>query len=159
MFAKSVALLSFLRNGFFMLAALAVFRILIGAIGVPESVGTWISSGTLLSMILAMYYGYSAPSHGFKRYWHFVVIGLLISVVENLMVIAGILTTANFGLVNYFSSERVTVNRHILGHLESAIGGMNSIPLVMLAGIGFLIGRRRHSLKSQAAFAQKAAGK
>jgi hypothetical protein len=146
MFAIIAALLRFLRHGFLMLAVLAMFRITIGAIGVPESVGTWISSGTLLAMILAVYYGYSAPSHGFTRYWYFVLIGVLISVVENLMVVAGILFTTNFGIANYFSSNRVTVTRHIQNHLMSALGGMDTIPLVVLAGIGFVIGSRRRSL-------------
>ena len=64
-----VALLRFLRPGLLLLVVLGIFRIFIGAIGVPESIGTWISSGTLLAMLLAIYYGYSAPAHGFNRYW------------------------------------------------------------------------------------------
>jgi hypothetical protein len=139
---KHVTLLRFLRPGFFVLAAVGVFRIFVGAIGVPESIGTWISSGTLLAMILAVYYGQSAPSHGFDRFWHFILIGWLISVVESIVVIGAILATTNLGVANYFSSERVSVNQHIVGHLGSAIGGNMTIPLVVLAGIGFVIGRR-----------------
>ena len=136
-------LLRFLRRAFLMLAVLGLLRIFIGAIGVPESVGTWVTSGTLLSLFLAVYYGHSAPSHGFNRFWHFMLIGWLISVVESLVVIAGIAITTNFALANYFASERVSVKRHIEGHLGSAIGGNLTIPLVILAGIGFVIGRRR----------------
>jgi hypothetical protein len=150
---ECVALVRFLRPAFLMLAALGVFRVLIGAIGVPESVGTWVSSGTLLAMILAVYFGHSAPSHGFKGYWQFILIGLLISVVQSLTVVAGIIVTTNLGMANYFGSERVSVTRHILGHLGSAIGGNLTIPLTILAGIGFAIGgwRRNRALKSQAA--------
>jgi hypothetical protein len=148
---ECVALMRFLRPAFLMLAALGVFRVFIGAIGVPESVGTWISSGTLLAMILAVYYGHSAPSHGFNGYWQFILIGLLISVVQSLIVVAGIVITTNFGLTNYFGSERVSVARHILGHLGSAIGGNLTIPLAILSGIGFAIGRRKSALKSQSA--------
>ncbi|HEY2919918.1 MAG TPA: hypothetical protein VGK77_13110 [Candidatus Binatia bacterium] len=143
-----VALVRFLRHAFLMLAALGLFRIFIGAIGMPESIGTWISSGTLLAMILAVYYGHSAPSHGFNGYWQFILIGWLISVVQSLIVVAGILITTNFGLDNYFTSERVSVDRHIAGHLGSAIGGNLTIPLVILAGIGFAIGRRKPVLKN-----------
>lgn len=148
---ECVALVRLLRPAFLMLAALGVFRVLIGAIGVPESVGTWISSGTLLAMILAVYYGHSAPSHGFNGYWQFILIGLFISVAQSLTVVAGIVITTNFGLANYFDSERVSVTRHIWGHLGSAIGGNLSIPLAILAGIGFAIGRRKRALKSQPA--------
>jgi len=147
---EHIMLLRFLRDAFFMLAAMGVFRIFVGAIGVPESIGTWISSGTLLAMILAVYYGQSAPSHGFDRFWHFILIGWLISVAESIVVIGAILVTTNLRLANYFSSERVSVKQHIVGHLGSAIGGNMTIPLVVLAGIGFVIGRKL-AFKSQSA--------
>jgi hypothetical protein len=67
------------------MVAVGIFRIFIGAIGVPESVSIWISSGTVLAMLLAIYYGYSAPSHGFNRYWKVLLIGRLISAIESLM--------------------------------------------------------------------------
>jgi len=140
---ECVALMLFLRHAVFMLAALGVFRILIGAIGVPETVGTWISSGTLLAMTLTVYYAHSAPSNGFNKYWQFVFIGFFISVVQSLVVIAGIGITTNLGIASYFGSERVSVNRHIMGHLGSAIGGNMTIPLVILAGFGFAIGQLR----------------
>jgi hypothetical protein len=146
---ECAALVRFLRHAFLMLAALGVLRIFLGAVGVPETVGTWITSGTLLAMILAVYYGYSGPSHGIDAYWQFILIGWLISVVESLVVVAGILITTTLGLANYFSSERVSVARHIAGHLGSAIGGNLTIPLVFLAGIGFTIGQRRRVLKRQ----------
>src|SRR5207247_1536118 len=42
--------IAFLRKAFLMLAGMGVLRILIGAAGVPASVGTWISSLTLLAI-------------------------------------------------------------------------------------------------------------
>ncbi len=148
---ECVALVRFLRPAFLMLAVLGVFRVFIGAIGVPQSVGTLISSGTLLAMMLAVYYGYSAPSHGFSRLWQFILIGLLISVVQSLIVVAGIVITTNLELANYFGSERVSVDRHIIGHLGSVIGGNLTIPIIILAGIGFAFGRRKGALKSKSA--------
>ena len=77
LFGKTVrecaALVRFLRPAFLMLAVLGVFRVFIGAIGVPQSIGTWISSGTLLAVMLAVCYGYPAPSHGFNRFWQFIL--------------------------------------------------------------------------------------
>ena len=88
--------LTFLRNAFLMLAALGIFRVLIGAVGVPEYIGTWISSLSLLMMVLAVYYGHSARRHGFDRYWQVVLMGLLLSTVQSLVVIACILNYDEF---------------------------------------------------------------
>jgi len=145
-----VALLRFLRPGMLLLVALGIFRIFIGVIGVPESIGTWISSGTMLAMLLTIYYGYSAPSHGFNRYWQALLIGWSISVVENLMVVAGILITPTLGLAHYssFTSVHVGVIQHAVNHLWSAFGGDVTIPLLILASIGFLFGRRKAAIKS-----------
>jgi len=109
--------LIFLRNGLLIMAVMGVFRILIGAIGVPESIGTWISSLSLLMMILAVYYGHSARRHGFDRYWQVVLIGLLISTVQSLVVIACILITTNFGLANYFTPTSSPSTSTSLGNL------------------------------------------
>jgi len=147
--------LTFLRNAFLMLAALGIFRVLIGAVGVPEYIGTWISSLSLLMMVLAVYYGHSARRHGFDRYWQVVLMGLLLSTVQSLVVIACILITTNFGLANYFTSEIVSVTRHIVGHLGSAIGGNLTIPVVILAAIGFATAGRKPALKSQPRHSQR----
>jgi hypothetical protein len=105
----------------------------------------------VLAMLLAIYYGYSAPSHGFNRYWQALLIGWLISVVENVMVVAGILITPTLGLANYssFTSVHVAVMQHAVNHLWSAFGGDVTIPLLILASIGFFFGRRKTARKSQ----------
>jgi hypothetical protein len=59
------------------------------------------------------------------------------------LVIAAILVTTTLELNGYFRSERVSVNRHILGHLGSVISGNLTIRLLILAGMGFAIGRRK----------------
>ena len=102
-------------------------------------------------MMLAVWYGYSAPSHGLNRLCQFILIGLLISVVQSLMVVAGIVITTNIGLANYFGSERVSVDRHIIGHLGGVIGGNMIIPFIILAGIRFTFRRRKSALKSKSA--------
>jgi hypothetical protein len=147
---ESAALLRFLRPGLLSLVALGIFRIIIGAIGVPESIGTWISSGTVLATLLAIYYGYFAPSYGF-RYWQALLIGWLISVTENVMVVAGILITPTLGLAHYssFNSVHVNVTQHAVNHLWSAFGGDVTIPLLILVSIGFLLGRRKSVLERQ----------
>jgi hypothetical protein len=146
-----IALLRFLRPGLLLLVALWIFRIIIGAIGVPESIGNWISSGTVLAMLLAIYYGYSAPSHGFNRYWQPLLIGWSLSVVENLMVAAGILITPTLGLAHYssFTSVHVGVMQHAVNHLWNIFGSDVTLLLLILVSIGFLFGRRNPALKSQ----------
>src|SRR5262245_17659367 len=149
-----VALLRFLRPGLLLLVALGIFRIIIGAIGVPESIGNWISSGTMLAMVLAIYYGYSAPSHGFNRYWQALLIGWSISAIENLMVTAGILITPAFGLAHYssFTSVHVGIIQHAVNHLWSVFFGSDvALLLLILVSIGFLFGRRKPALKRQSA--------
>jgi len=129
-----------------LLVGLGIFRIFIGALGVPESIGTWISSGTLLAMLLAIYYGYSAPAHGFNRYWQALLIGWSISAVENLMVTAGILVTPALGLAHYssFTSVHVGVIQHAVNHLWSVLFGSDVVLLLlMLVSIAFLFGQRR----------------
>ena len=141
--------LAFLRNAFLLVAGFGVFRLVVGAMGVPQVIGTWISSITLLAMILAIYYGYSAPSHGFHRYWQVIPMGFLISTALNLVVIAGMLSASNFMIANYFNPEGVSINQHILAHLVGSIVG--TIPFALLVGIGFAAARRKPALKSQPA--------
>ena len=143
--------LAFLRNSFRLLAGMTVIRILIGAVGVPPAIGSWITSLTLLAMIVAIYYGYSAPSKGLNKWWQVIVIGLLISVVFNLLVISGILISANLMIPNYFNgdAQSMSLDQHMGAHLLGAL--VETIPLSLLAGIGFALGRRKPVLKSQPA--------
>ena len=136
--------LGFLGNGFLILSAFGIFRLLLGAVGVPHAIGNWISSLSLVVIALAVYYGYSAPSQGFRHYWQVVLIAFPLSVVYNLVIIACILISLNLGVANYFNPEGASINQHIAGHLMLSIVG--TILLTILAGIGFALGRReQHS--------------
>jgi hypothetical protein len=133
--------LGFLRNAFLLLAGLAVVRILLGAAGVPQAIGTWVSSLTLLTMGLSIYYGYIAASAGFDRYRQVILNTLFIAVVFNLLVISGIVITSSLAIPNYFEAEGVPVIRHIAAH---AIGSLvETVPLSILAAVAFAAGKRK----------------
>jgi len=71
--------LGFLRTAFLLMAGMWVLRVVIGGVGIPYAVGTWITSLSLLAAVLAVYYGYHAPSKGFTRYGQMVLVGALIA--------------------------------------------------------------------------------
>lgn len=140
--------LGFLRNGFLMLAAMGVLRVLVGAAGVPYEVGTWITSITLLGMILSIYYGFRAASKGFTGYGQAALLGVLMAAVITLLVIYGIAITTSLGIANYFhapgegfQAPGMSTGQHIRGHLQVSVVGM--ILLGLLAGIGFALGKRK----------------
>ncbi len=140
--------LGFLRNAFFLLAAMAVLRFLVGAAAVPYAIGTWITSLTLLAIALSVYYGYQAPSKGFTRYHQMFVIGTLIASGTTLLVIYGIAVTTGLGIPNYFHApgegflpQGRSIGRHILGHLQFSVVAM--LLASILACIGFFLGKRR----------------
>ncbi len=137
----------FLRNAFLLLFAMGALRLLVGALGVPYKVGTWITSITLLAMFLSIYYGYRAPSSGFTGYGQMVLVGTLIEAAMTLLVIYGIAVTSSLGIPNYFHAPGegfqpagMDVARHIKGHLLFSPAGM--VIMSILAGIGFALGKR-----------------
>ncbi len=141
--------LGFLRKAFLVLAGVGLFRLLIGAAGVPQAIGTWISSLSLAAIILAVYYGHSAPSHGFHRYWQVLLIALCLSVGLNLVIIAGMLIASNLGIANYFNPESVSIDTHIVAHILGI--SIDAVVLAVLAAVGFALGRRKPALNSQPA--------
>ncbi len=150
--------LGFLRNALLLLAAMAVVRVLVGAIGVPYSWGTWPTSLTLLVFALSFYYGYRAPASGFVRYKDAIVFGSTLAVFVGLLVVYGILVTEGLGVPSYFHSpgegfqpEGISVGEHVAGHLRLATPvGMVLMSLVASAGL-FLGKRRALAPASQAA--------
>lgn len=139
--------LGYLRNAFLLLAAMAVLRFLVGAAGVPYAIGTWITSLTLLAIVLTVYYGYRAPSKGFTRYHQMFVIGTLIAAGTTLLVIYGIAVTTGLGIPNYFHApgegfmpQGMSISRHILGHIEFSMPAM--LLASLLACIGLFLGKR-----------------
>ena len=140
--------LGYLRNAFLLLAGLAVLRILVGALGVPYTIGTWLTSLTLLALGLSFYYGYRAPSRGLSRYSHMLLVGVLMAACFTLLVVYGILLTEGLGVTNYFHAPGegfqpadMSQAQHILGHFQVSIVAM--VFLSLLAVAGFAVGKRK----------------
>ncbi|MGH9463272.1 MAG: hypothetical protein ACRD1X_18865 [Vicinamibacteria bacterium] len=142
--------LGYLRNAFLMLAALAVLRMLVGALGVPYAIGTWPTSLTLMAMGLSFYYGYRAPSRGLSGYGHMLLVGALMAACLTLLVVYGILVTEGLDVANYFHAPGegfqpagMSSAQHILGHFQFSIVAM--VFLSFLAVAGFAAGKRKAS--------------
>ncbi len=141
--------LGYLRNAFLLLAAMFVLRVVVGALGVPYAVGTWLTSLTLLAMVLAIYYGYLAPSRGFfQRYSQMLLIGVLLGAGLTLFVIYGIGVTEGLGIANYFHSPGegfqragMTPAQHVVGHFQ--VSAIMMIFLAFLTMVGFALGKRK----------------
>ena len=140
--------LGYLRNAFLLLAAVAVLRMLVGALGVPYAIGTWLTSLTLLAMGLSFYFGYRAPSRGFGGYGHMVLVGVLIAACFTLLVVYGIQVTEGLGVANYFHAPgqgfqpaELSQAQHVLGHFQVSI--VVTVFLSLLAVAGFAVGKRK----------------
>lgn len=143
----------FLRNAFLLLLAMAILRVLVGAVGVPYAAGTWFTSITILAMVLSLFYSYRAPASGFSSYGQAGLLGALIAVAMTLLVIYGIAVTTGLGIPTYFHApgqgfqpRGMSVIQHILGHLQFSVVGM--LVMSFLAGIGFAVGKRRGRVAS-----------
>ena len=140
--------LGYLRNAFLLLAAMFVLRVVVGALGVPYAVGTWLTSLTLLAIALAVYHGYVGPSRGFHRYSEMLLIGVLLGAGLTLFVIYGIRVTDGLGIANYFHAPGdgfqpagMTPTDHVTGHLQVSVIMM--IFLAILTTVGFALGKRK----------------
>ncbi len=140
--------LGYLRNALLLMAALAVLRMLVGALGVPYAIGTWLTSLTLLAMGLSFYYGYRGPARGFTGYGHMVLVGVLLAACFTLLVVYGIAVTEGLGVVNYFHAPGqgfqpadMSQSQHVLGHLQVSIVAMVFFSLLAVAG--FAVGKRK----------------
>ena len=141
--------LGYLLNAFLLLAAMFVLRVVVGALGVPYAVGTWLTSLTLLAMVLAVYYGYLAPSRGFfQRYPQMLLIGVLLGAGLTLFVIYGIGVTEGLGIANYFHAPGegfqpagMTPAQHVAGHFQ--VSAIVMVFMAILAMVGFALGKRK----------------
>lgn len=141
--------LDYLRNGLLLLAAMALLRALVGAIGVPYSWGTWPTSLTLLALALSFYFGYRGPAGGFARYKDAIVFGSTLAVFVSLLIVYGILVTEGLGVPSYFHSpgegfqpEGISLGEHVGGHLRVATP-VSMVILSLVASAGLALGRRR----------------
>ena len=140
--------LGYLRNAFLLLAVMFVLRVVVGALGVPYAVGTWLTSLTILTMVLAVYSGYLAPSHGFQRYPQMLLVGVLLGAGMTLLVIYGIGVTEGLGIANYFHAPGeglqpagMTPAQHVMGHVQ--VSAILMIFMAILAIVGFALGKRK----------------
>ena len=139
--------IAYLRNAFLLMAAMAVLRFLAGALGVPYGVGSWATSLTLLSLALAAYYGYRAPSRGFNGYAHMLLVGVMVGFVALQLVAYGIAVTEGLGVSSYFHAPGVmqpagiTVTEHIVAHVK--FSPILVVFLTLLASVGFALGKNK----------------
>lgn len=141
--------LAFLKNGFLLLAALAVLRFLAGVVGVPYAVGTWLTSLTVAGAFFAAYSGFRAPSRGLGRLRDPLVLSFLIAFVVTHLAAYGIAVTAGLGISTYFHSPGgLTKQEHILQHLW--FSPWLVLLFGALASAGFLVGRKAGSAAAPA---------
>jgi len=82
-----------LRPALLTLAAIAAAWVAAGLAGAPFAIGTWVTSLSLVAMLLAVYYGYRARAHGFTRLGDVAVLGIVIATALGALVIYGIVVT------------------------------------------------------------------
>lgn len=139
--------LAYLRNAFLLLAAMAVLRFVAGTVGVPYAVGSWITSLSLLSLLLAAYYGYRASSQGFDGYLHMLLIGFIIAFATTHLVAYGIVVTDGLGISSYYhapgslQSQGAGVRQNIEAHLK--FSPVLILALTAAASTAFALGRRK----------------
>jgi hypothetical protein len=134
--------LRFLRNAFLLLAAMAAIRFAAGAVGVPQSAGTWLTSLTLASAILALYYGYRAPAAGFDGYGHMLLLALMIAFWTTHLVVYGIVVSSGLGASTYYHAPGAGLGMrpHVTAHL--AFSPLLTLGLAACASGGLALGRR-----------------
>jgi hypothetical protein len=139
--------LDFLRNAFLLLAAMAAVRFVAGAVGVPHAAGTWLTSLTVLSSILAFYYGYRASATSFNGYAHMLLIGVMIGFWTTHVIVYGIVVSNALGASSYYHAPGVRepagmgMRPHVTSHL--AFAPLLTLELAAFAGAGLALGRRR----------------
>lgn len=139
--------LAYLRNAFFFLAAMAVLRFVAGTIGVPYAVGSWITSLSLLSLLLATYYGYRASAQGFDGYPHILLIGFMIAFATTHLVAYGIAVTDGLGVSSYYHAPGTLhplgmgVRQNVEAHLK--FSPVLILALTAAASMAFALGRRK----------------
>ncbi len=139
--------LLFLRNAFLLLAAMAAIRFAAGAAGVPHATGTWLTSLTLLSSILAIYYGYRAPATAFDGYAHMLLFAVMIGFWTTHLIVYGVVVSNALGASSYdhppgaLYPAGMGMRPQIAAHL--AFSPLLTLELAACAGAGLALGRQR----------------
>jgi hypothetical protein len=123
--------LYFLRPAVLILVAVAAAWVAAGLAGVPNAIGTWVTSLTLVAMLLALYYGYRARAQGFTRLGDVTVLGIVIAAALGALMIYAIAVT---------TGTRAPTR----GHLQLAVAGI--VVMIALSAIGFALGKRQAAL-------------
>jgi hypothetical protein len=95
-----------------------------GTIGVPYAVGSWITSLSPLSLLLATYYGYRASRAGLRRLPAHASIGFIIAFATMHLVVYGIVVTDGLGISSYYHApgtlqpQGVGVRQNVEAHLK-----------------------------------------
>jgi hypothetical protein len=135
-----------LQNAFLRLAAMAVIRFAAGAAGVPPGAGTWLTSLTLTSSLLALYYGYRAPAAGFDGYGHMLLFAVMIAFWTTHLIVYGIVVSNALGAPTYYHAPGILqpagmgMRPHVASHL--AFSPLLTLELAACAGAGLALGRR-----------------
>jgi hypothetical protein len=138
--------LEFLRNAFLLLAAMAALRFGASAASVPQALGTWLTSLTLLSFFVALYYGYRAVAAGFDGYGHALLLATMIGFWTTHLIIYGIVISSSLGTSSYYHAPSVRapggvgMRSHVTCHL--AFSPVFTLGLAAVAGTGLTLGRR-----------------
>lgn len=134
--------LRFLRNAFLLLAAMAATRFAAGAVGVPQAAGTWLTSLTLTSSILALYYGYRARAAGFDGYGHMLLFASMIAFWTTHLIVYGIVVSNALAASTYYQGPAagLGLRPHVASHL--AFSPLLTLGLAGCASAGLALGRR-----------------
>ena len=136
--------LAYLRNAFLLLVAMAGLRFVAGGIGIPYFIGTWITSLTLLGIVLAAYYGYRARVAGLDSYGHALLIAFMIAFVAFHLVVYGFVISEALEVATYYNASATTVEQEI----ELQLGGAPWLVLYLAASalIGYGVSKRNTEL-------------
>ena len=140
----------FVRWGILLLVLMGTVRLAVGALGVPYEKGTHPTSLTILTLFLALYFGFAGAHTGFGRYRHLLPpVGLLALTMYGL-IITGILLNAYLNVPGYFHAPgqgfapgEITAPAHILSQLTAIIPAI--VIFYLLSCVSFFVTSRLHS--------------
>lgn len=112
--------LAYLQSAFLLLTAMAVMRFMAAGIGIPYVPGSWLTSLSLLSVLVATYYGYRASAAGLDGWGHAFVIALVIAFVTFHLVIYGLVVSEGLGVETYDHASFMSLQEHIESRLRAA---------------------------------------
>ena len=148
----------FVRWGILLQVLMGMVRVGVGALGVPYEKGTHLTSLTILTLFLAVYFGFAGAHSGFGRYRHLLPLVGLLALTMFGLIISGIFLNAYLYVPGYFHAPghgfvpgEMTAPAHVIGHLTAIIPA--NVIFYLLSCVSFFVTSRLHS--SSAAGAQQ----